>query len=154
MRRLLAKKVLVATPLPTLLDAMQQLSDALAEHLAALATESGLSVPSFRLLFFVIERGPMRITELVRHGRDLKANVARLVRRLESAGLVRLRTSPRDGRVKLVEATEEGHRRYQCARRRVGHLERSLRARLGAEDEPLERLCVSAARYLGANDRR
>jgi DNA-binding MarR family transcriptional regulator len=73
-------------------------------------------------------RGPMTLGELAAREHVAAPTVTRIVEKLQRAGLVQRRTSERDGRVVLVDVTEEGRAlmlevRSRRTRWLVSHLE-------------------------------
>lgn len=70
-----------------------------------LLREVGLYPGQELLLIQLWDHGPQRQVDLVRTVEADAPSVARSVRRLEHAGLVRRTRSPSDGRVTIVEAT-------------------------------------------------
>ncbi|MCY4624726.1 MAG: MarR family transcriptional regulator [Chloroflexi bacterium] len=72
-----------------------------------LATETNLTLPQIRILYF-LSRGPKRITEVSRaHGVALP-NASNMVERLVKKGLVQRVPDPNDRRVALACLTNEG----------------------------------------------
>lgn len=93
-------------------------------------TASGLTAPRLSALSVIVFGGPLTLGDLAAAEQVRPPTVSRLVRDLESGGLVRILPDPGDARVRLVEATPRGRRLLQEGRaRRV--------SRLGAELDAL-----------------
>lgn len=91
---------------------------------------SGLTPPRLSALSVIVFGGPLTLGELATAEQVRPPTITRLVRDLESAGLVRVLPDAADRRVRRVEATPEG--------RRVLHEGRTRRVRrLAAELEAL-----------------
>ncbi|MEL6187734.1 MAG: MarR family transcriptional regulator [Myxococcota bacterium] len=132
-----------------MLYAIQEASDALDERLAPLVMEAGLTLPQFRLLWYVVEQGPMRLSELARHRRCVKSNISNLVRAMEREDLIEVGPAPDDGRARLVRPTRRGRATYTAAAQEARRVEEALRTQLGGrEARRLERLSLSAAKRL------
>ncbi|MEL6339760.1 MAG: MarR family winged helix-turn-helix transcriptional regulator [Myxococcota bacterium] len=135
-----------------LLYALQEAADALEAKMAAIVSEVDLTVSQFNLLFYVVEQGPLRQTQLARYRRCLKSNVSNLVRAMEIQGLVDVQAAPDDRRARLVAPTAEGRKRYLKARRSATRLQKELTEHLGrSKSELLTHLSMSAARAIDAN---
>ncbi|MGV0685756.1 MarR family winged helix-turn-helix transcriptional regulator [Mycolicibacterium thermoresistibile] len=107
-----------------------------------------LTLSQLSILLTLLERGPIRMTELAAHERVRTPTTTVAIRRLEKLGLVKRSRDPSDLRAVLVEVTPQGliqHREALEARR--AHLA-SMVSRLSPEDRralaqalgPLERL--------------
>lgn len=71
---------------------------------------SGLSAARLSALSVVVFAGPMPLGKLAAAEQLRAPTMSRLVGELEARGLVRRRRDPKDGRVRLVEATAKGRR--------------------------------------------
>jgi DNA-binding MarR family transcriptional regulator len=112
-------------------------------------TEGGdLTLAQLSILLTLLDRGPIRMTELAAHERVRTPTTTVAIRRLEKLGLVKRSRDPSDLRAVLVDVTPEGlvqHREALAARR--AQLS-NLLAKLSEEDldtlakalAPLERL--------------
>jgi DNA-binding MarR family transcriptional regulator len=112
-------------------------------------TEGGdLTLAQLSILLTLLDRGPIRMTELAAHERVRTPTTTVAIRRLEKLGLVKRSRDPSDLRAVLVDVTPEGlvqHREALAARR--AQLS-TLLAKLSEEDldtlakalAPLERL--------------
>ena len=70
-----------------------------------------------RILRYVVERGPARISQIARATRTGDAAVSRQVKQLESRGLLRRESDASDGRAALVDITATGHQVSERLRR-------------------------------------
>jgi len=70
-----------------------------------------------RLLWFIVTKGPIRISDLARVAGTSDPIASRQVTALEAEGLVERRASPEDGRVWLARATPSGRRAGRALRR-------------------------------------
>ncbi|OBK77181.1 MarR family transcriptional regulator [Mycobacterium sp. 1164985.4] len=107
-----------------------------------------LTLAQLSILLTLLERGPMRMTDLAAHERVRTPTTTVAIRRLEKLGLVKRSRDPSDLRAVLVDITPEGRAQHQEALEvRRAHLA-SLLAKLSPEDletltraiDPLERL--------------
>lgn len=134
-----------------LLYALQEAADALDAKMTAIVSKADLTVSQFNLLFYIVEQGSLRQTQLARYRRCLKSNVSNLVRAMETQGLVQVLVAPDDGRARLVAPTAEGRKRYLKARRAATRLQQELTQCLGqSKTELLTRLSMSAAQAIDA----
>lgn len=87
----------------------------------------GLTLSQLSALYVLIANGPMTIGDLAAAEKVQPPTMTRLVSKLEEDGRVRRRPHPTDGRVVLVEPTEEAARLVEASRsRRTAELERRL----------------------------
>ncbi|WP_326548688.1 MarR family transcriptional regulator [Mycolicibacterium sp. ND9-15] len=107
-----------------------------------------LTLAQLSILLTLLERGPMRMTDLAAHERVRTPTTTVAIRRLEKLGLVKRSRDPSDLRAVLVDITPEGRAQHQEALEvRRAHLA-NLLAKLSPEDRemltraiaPLERL--------------
>jgi|SRR5690625_4371222 len=107
-----------------------------------------LTLAQLSILITLLDRGPIRMTELAAHERVRTPTTTVAIRRLEKIGLVKRSRDPSDLRAVLVDITEEG---LASHRESLAHRHSALAAMLGKlsqEDldtltralEPLERL--------------
>jgi DNA-binding MarR family transcriptional regulator len=107
--------------------------------------EIGLSPARFSLLATLRYHGPLRVGEIAREERVTQPTVTQSVQGLESAGLVRRRPHPSDGRGRVVELTPAGRAVVRRARaRKIAW----LNAVLGELDEHQRQALHSAAALL------
>ena len=106
---------------------------------------SGLTAPRLSALSVIVFRGPITLGELAKAEQVRPPTISRLVRALETDGLVRRAVDPTDRRIQRVEATAAGARLLRQGRaRRVAVIAESLRALPESE----RRLVKSAAAIL------
>lgn len=106
---------------------------------------SGLTAPRLSALSVIVFRGPITLGELAKAEQVRPPTISRLVRALETDGLVRRAVDPTDRRIQRVEATAAGARLLRQGRaRRVAVIAESLRALPASE----RRLVKSAAAIL------
>lgn len=119
------------------------------ERLAAAFAKAELSDTQFKVLYMLIEDGPMRLSDLAKQRRCVKSNVSYITRAMLREGLIELSASAEDGRARVVAASKLGRRRYAVARAAAQKIEDALRARLGPRAfAALERACLEAAAAL------
>lgn len=117
------------------------------------ATTSELTLAQLSILITLLDRGPIRMTELAAHERVRTPTTTVAIRRLEKIGLVKRSRDPSDLRAVLVDITPEGlasHRESLANRHAVLAL---MLSKLSQEDldtltralEPLERLATCDA---------
>lgn len=119
------------------------------------AATGELTLAQLSILITLLDRGPIRMTELAAHERVRTPTTTVAIRRLEKIGLVKRSRDPSDLRAVLVEITPEGlaTHRESLANRHAALA--AMLSQLGADDlqtltealAPLERLasCESAA---------
>jgi DNA-binding MarR family transcriptional regulator len=93
-----------------------------------------LTLAQLSILLTLLEKGPIRMTDLAAHERVRTPTTTVAIRRLEKLGLVKRSRDPSDLRAVLVEVTPRGlvqHREALAARR--AHLA-ALLSRLSADD--------------------
>ena len=108
----------------------------------------GLSAPRLSALSVVVFAGPVTLSELAVAEQVRLPTISRLIKDLESEGLVRRLKAGDDARVQRVEATAKGRKLLQEGRRRrvsrlaadLAELSVTERARLGEAAELMERL--------------
>ncbi len=118
------------------------------------ATASGadLTLAQLSILLTLLDRGPIRMTELAAHERVRTPTTTVAIRRLERLGLVKRSRDPSDLRAVLVEVTPDGlvqHREALATRRAfleslLSKLSDDDRATLAKALAPLERLANSS----------
>ena len=77
-------------------------------HTGKTATAGDLTLAQLSILLTLLDRGPMRMTELAAHERVRTPTTTVAIRRLEKLGLVKRSRDPSDLRAVLVEITPEG----------------------------------------------
>lgn len=116
-----------------------------------------LTLAQLSILITLLDRGPIRMTELAAHERVRTPTTTVAIRRLEKIGLVKRSRDPSDLRAVLVDITEEGlaSHRQSLANRHAALA--AMLSRLSPEDldtltralEPLERLANWGAAATG-----
>ncbi|MFE5083763.1 MarR family winged helix-turn-helix transcriptional regulator [Streptomyces mirabilis] len=101
-----------------------------------LLEELGLTYPQYLVLLFLWERGETTVKELAGALRLDYGTVSPLLKRLESAGLVRRDRSSRDERSVLVAVTGRG----EALRERAAGVPRALLASTGLAGDEVARL--------------
>ncbi|OBH19381.1 MarR family transcriptional regulator [Mycolicibacter terrae] len=117
-----------------------------------------LTLAQLSILVTLLDRGPIRMTELAAHERVRTPTTTVAIRRLEKIGLVKRSRDPSDLRAVLVDITEEGlaSHRQSLANRHAALA--AMLSRLSPEDldtltralEPLERLANCGAADVAA----
>ncbi len=112
-----------------------------------------LTLAQLSILITLLDRGPIRMTELAAHERVRTPTTTVAIRRLEKIGLVKRSRDPSDLRAVLVDITEEGlaSHRESLANRHAALA--AMLNKLSPEDldtltralEPLERLATCDA---------
>jgi DNA-binding MarR family transcriptional regulator len=118
-------------------------------HTGKTATSGDLTLAQLSILLTLLDRGPMRMTELAAHEKVRTPTTTVAIRRLEKLGLVKRSRDPSDLRAVLVDITDDGRSQHQEAltmrRDRLAQLLANL-----SHDElealakalgPLERIC-------------
>ncbi|TDL11810.1 MarR family transcriptional regulator [Mycolicibacterium obuense] len=117
-------------------------------HTGKTATAGDLTLAQLSILLTLLDRGPMRMTELAAHERVRTPTTTVAIRRLEKLGLVKRSRDPSDLRAVLVEITPEGLAQHRDAlASRQAHLAQLL-SKLSEEElaaltnalAPLERI--------------
>jgi len=113
------------------------------------ATAGGdLTLAQLSILLTLLEKGPIRMTDLAAHERVRTPTTTVAIRRLEKLGLVKRSRDPSDLRAVLVEVTPRGlvqHREALAARRAhlaamLGHLSADDVETLTKALDPMDRL--------------
>lgn len=121
----------------SLSTALDDATDTLDDLLSAwrrLAPDSTLSRTAAYTLGALYRLGPTRLTTVAEHEAVSQPAMTGLVRRLEDAGLLVRTEDPTDGRVALVDLTDEGRERVEARRREyAAQIERML-GELGPAD--------------------
>jgi DNA-binding MarR family transcriptional regulator len=112
-----------------------------------------LTLAQLSILVTLLERGPIRMTELAAHERVRTPTTTVAIRRLEKLGLVKRSRDPSDLRAVLVDITPKGHavHRESLANRRAALA--TMLSKLSEDDlemltkalAPLERLAERSA---------
>lgn len=118
-----------------------------------------LTLAQLSILITLLDRGPMRMTELAAHERVRTPTTTVAIRRLEKLGLVKRSRDPSDLRAVLVDITPEGlasHReslanRHAMLAAMLGKLSEADLNTLTRALEPLERLAACAATEAAAD---
>jgi DNA-binding MarR family transcriptional regulator len=104
-------------PIETLADLLAADLTAVFGLFRSLSAPSGLSMTAAATLATIERNGPSRLTLLAAREGVTQPAMTQLISRLEDSGLVRRGADPSDGRVVLVELTDDG--RDALARRRA-----------------------------------
>ena len=111
-----------------------------------------LTLPEWKVLAIVADRGPVTPVEIGRLGTQPKATVSRLVARLLDLSLIRRRPKAGDGRTFELLLTEIGARVYDGLVPRARRLEAMIDAALSADERrELERLIGKIERTLNGD---
>jgi DNA-binding MarR family transcriptional regulator len=86
-------------------------------HTGKTATSGDLTLAQLSILLTLLDRGPMRMTELAAHEKVRTPTTTVAIRRLEKLGLVKRSRDPSDLRAVLVDITDEGRAQHQEALR-------------------------------------
>lgn len=78
-----------------------------------IAGEYGLNQQQFVVLSEIIERGPINQKEIVGGLLIEKSNLSKIVKKLRTRGLIRMASSPQDGRTTLLSITGEGRETWE-----------------------------------------
>ncbi len=117
-----------AEPSARLRAAIGKLSRRLRQTVAG----SGLTPTQISVLFTIVRKGPLRLSDVAEIEALNPTMLSRCVGQLSDAGLIRRSTDPGDRRAALVEATAQGRRlRERIHRERT----RALETYVGALDE-------------------
>jgi DNA-binding MarR family transcriptional regulator len=121
---------------------------AVLRHTGKTATAGDLTLAQLSILLTLLDRGPMRMTELAAHERVRTPTTTVAIRRLEKLGLVKRSRDASDLRAVLVEITPEGlaqHRESLASRQAhlaqlLSKLDENELAALTKALAPLERI--------------
>ena len=103
--------------------------------------ESGLSAAQASVISVLVYGGPSNISRLAAAEQVRTPTMSRLVKDLETAGLVTRTADPADARASLIEAAPRAHALLDTARSlRLGRLERAI-----ATCSPADRALLSRA---------
>lgn len=128
-----------------------EIGDALMDRLGPILARAGLTPAQFKVLYALIEEGPMKLSVLAERQRCVKSNVSYITRVMQTEGLVVLVASEEDARARVMTATKSGRQRYEGAKGDVQKFEAVLRRKLGpAVVEQLTRACLEAATAIDA----
>ena len=122
------------------------------DDLGAPRVESGygdVREPHFQI-FGNVRMGGIRLTELADRAQLSLAATSELVNDLESLGYLTRRPDPADGRAKLIDLTERGHRLMADAGARVADIERRWSTLVG--DRNFAQMCRTMQRLLDELD--
>lgn len=93
----------------TLLRARQSIRE------RARAIHPDLQAPGYRILSFLIHNDAQQQGALAEHLELDKATISRMVKQLESMGLITRTTDPSDGRAQLVSITAKAHEAWKAS---------------------------------------
>ena len=118
------------TPTPSAHEVADRLHSAaihLLRGLRRVDTASGLTAARLSALSVVVFGGPVTLGQLAESEQVSAPTMTRLVRAMESDGLIRRKSDEHDGRVVWISATAKGRRLLQEGReRRIALLSREL----------------------------
>ena len=138
-----------------------QTTDALADRWHSLAihllrrlrredVKAGLTGPRLSALSVIVFGGPITLGELAAAEQVKPPTMTRLVRALETEGLVRRQSDPTDGRIVRLRATTKGENLLSAGRtRRVRKLSEPLALLTGEEQATLQNAAEILARVIG-----
>lgn len=138
-----------------------QTTDALADRWHSLAihllrrlrredVKAGLTGPRLSALSVIVFGGPITLGELAAAEQVKPPTMTRLVRALETEGLVRRQSDPTDGRIVRLRATTKGENLLSAGRtRRVRKLSEPLASLTGEEQATLQNAAEILARVIG-----
>jgi DNA-binding MarR family transcriptional regulator len=110
---------------------------------AALA-ETGLTLPQYGVLSWLVIQGPLSGAELARLSMQTPQTLDLVIKNLARVGLVARTPDPVHGRILRVSLTDEGRRRAAAAKRRIDAIEDRLVADLGADEQRVIRAWLAA----------
>lgn len=70
--------------------------------------QDGINITSWRVALILHENGKISMTDIATHAVGRLPTITKTVYRMEEQGLVRVSTNQNDGRVTMVEITEQG----------------------------------------------
>ena len=112
-------------------------------------TKAGLTGPRLSALSVIVFAGPVTLGDLAAAEQVKPPTITRLVRALESEGLVRRESDPDDGRIVRLRATPKGENLLSAGRaRRVRKLSQPLAAMTDRERATLEDAADILARVI------
>jgi DNA-binding MarR family transcriptional regulator len=118
----------------------------LTEHVHTRLSESGYADirPAHGTVMQFLDDDGTRVGVLAGRAQMTKQSMAELVAHLEARGYVERVPDPRDGRAKLVRATERGRGSYSVARAAIAEVEQRWAERLGKDRARLLRELLEA----------
>ena len=90
--------------------------------------------PTHTLIFALVDREGVRLTELVERAQMTKQLVNYLVTSIEELGYVERVPDPEDGRAKIVRLTERGYQASQAGKEIIQSIEQKWAEKLGVRD--------------------
>jgi DNA-binding MarR family transcriptional regulator len=133
-------------------DLAQRLHSAAIRLLRRLRSQdvaTGLTGPQASALSVIVFRGPLALGELAAAEQVRPPSITRLVRELETAGLVKRDADQKDARVRRVRATARGRQVLEAGRaRRVATLAAALRGLSGRDRSAVRRAVGALERLL------
>ena len=79
------------------------------------AAAEGLTSRQLSILTTLVDRGPLRVSQVAEHERVRQVTISTAIRLMESLGLVKRSTDPTDNRSVLLEASTKGHAAQRAA---------------------------------------
>lgn len=101
-----------------LADGLHSSAIHLLRRLRRVDDQSGLTAPKLSALSVIVFGGPLTLGQLATAEQVTPPTITRLVRDLESVGLVKKRAHQEDGRITMIQATHMGRKRLHEGRKR------------------------------------
>ena len=143
-------------PDPTISWHLRRMGHILERHNANLSKALrglGLNAPMWRLLNGLREIEGATISDLAKHSAFERSYVSRIVMRMEGMGLISTRSDELDSRIKVIQMTSAGLKRYNEAAGVVRKVNNdTTRGFSAAEDAKLQELLDRLAVNVGANN--
>ncbi len=98
---------------PAIVKDLLQLGSALHRNGDRITAGYGLNQQQFVVLSEIVERGPINQTQLVGGLLIEKSNLSKIVKKLKSLGLIKISSSPEDGRATLLSVTSKGRKIWE-----------------------------------------
>jgi DNA-binding MarR family transcriptional regulator len=113
---MMVRDPIFADPLSNLALAVFRCNGALIALGDSVVAPLGLTSARWQVLGSVIEaRGQLSVASIARNMGLVRQSVQRVIKDLASLGLVRIEPNPHHRRAHLVQVTQEGERRFECA---------------------------------------
>ena len=95
---------------PLIVKSLLGLGSALHRNGDLITGEYGLNQQQFVVLSEIVERGPINQKQLVGGLLIEKSNLSKIVKKLKARGLIKISSSPNDGRTTLLSITSKGRK--------------------------------------------
>ncbi len=123
---------------PDPIEAVEELAQELMRQLDLLSgskVQEDISYGQYKVISVINNQGPISVGNLGRLVGSAQSTTSEMVARLTKAGLVTKVRGPYDGRVVMVELTDQGRQLMRLRRKRVRDAYQALFAKLGSDEQ-------------------